>query len=110
MALFAVFTLCSLTSLGQTGATSTTPAPTSFAKPNTMPPYVLYRHFLSWVTQLDNAATAAGASDPYQFAQAFSRAGLQNPHLDLRASLGSDVSKQLDANYALDKAAIIRHD
>ena len=48
-----------------------------------LPPYVGYRHFLAWVVQLDNAATAAGATDPYQFAEPFSRAGLQHQHLDI---------------------------
>jgi hypothetical protein len=59
-----------------------------------MPPYLVYRHFLAWVNELDKQATAAGATDPYQFAQAFSRAGLQHPQLDiLRAA-----AHQLDAD------------
>ncbi len=44
----------------------------------TLPPYLVYRHFLAWVNQLDNAATNSGASDPYKFAEPFSRANLQN--------------------------------
>jgi hypothetical protein len=66
----------------------------------TLPPYLVYRHFLAWVNELDKQATAAGATDPYQFAQPFSRAGLQHPHLDiLRAA-----AHQLDADLTAQKA------
>jgi hypothetical protein len=65
-----------------------------------LPPYLVYRHFLAWVNELDKQATAAGATDPHQFAQPFSRAGLQHPHLDiLRAA-----AHQLDADLTAQKA------
>jgi len=70
------------------------------AKSTPLPPYLVYRHFLAWVNELDKQATAAGATDPYQFAQPFSRAGLQHPHLDiLRAA-----AHQLDADLTAQKA------
>jgi hypothetical protein len=73
--------------------------------PGSFPPYVVYRHFLSWVTQLDNAATAAGASDPYQFAQAFSRAGLEHPHLDILRAAAHRLDSDLQAHKA--KAQVV---
>jgi hypothetical protein len=45
--------------------------------------YVIYRHFLTWVTQLDQAAAASGSTDPYKFAEPFGRAHLQHDQLDL---------------------------
>ena len=60
----------------------------------TLPPYLVYRHFLAWVDQLDNAATNSGASDPYKFAEPFSRANLQNGQLDVLR----DAAHRLDAD------------
>src|SRR6478609_4905567 len=48
-----------------------------------LPAYAVYGHFLAWVNQLDKAASASGATDPYKFAEPFSRAHLQSQHLDL---------------------------
>jgi hypothetical protein len=58
---------------GIASAQSIPPNPNSIvmAMPATsmpLPPYLVYRHFLAWVVQLDNAATAAGTTDLYQFA------------------------------------------
>ncbi len=103
-------------------ARSTPPNPNNIvtARPATsrpLPPYVVYRHFLAWVVQLDNAATAAGATDPYQFADPFSRAGLRHQHIDiLRAEahlLDSDLqthqarAKLIVAKYRSDASALL---
>ncbi len=49
-----------------------------------IPAYLVYRHFLAWVSALDRQASASGASDPYKFAEPFAtRAGLANADLDL---------------------------
>ena len=37
-----------------------------------LPPYLVYRHFLTWVNQLDQEATASGTGDAYTFAKPFS--------------------------------------
>ncbi len=92
-------------SLGQTAAPSVTIENLGPSVPSHLPAYVVYRHFLSWVTQLDNAATAAGASDRYQFAQAFSRAGLQNPQLDILRAAAHRLDSDLQAHKA--KAQIV---
>ena len=48
-----------------------------------LPQYLVYRHFLAWVNQLDKAAVGSGAADPYKFAEPFARAHLAHEHLDL---------------------------
>jgi len=40
-------------------------------KPAVIPQFLVYRHFLAWVNDLDNKAVKAGASDPYEFAKRF---------------------------------------
>jgi hypothetical protein len=57
-------------------------------------PYLVYRHFLAWVNQLDKDATASGARDPYKFAEPFSRANLQHQQLDILR----DAAHRLDAD------------
>ncbi len=58
-----------------------TKAPSS--TPSTpIPKHLVYAHFLSMVNDLQERATMAGETDPYKFAQAFSRAGLENTDLD----------------------------
>jgi hypothetical protein len=59
-----------------------------------LPPYLVYRHFLAWVNQLDKDATASGAGDPYKFAEPFSRANLQHQQLDILR----DAAHRLDAD------------
>lgn len=59
-----------------------------------LPPYVVYRHFLAWVNQLDKDTTASGASDSYKFAEPFSRANLQHQQLDMLR----DTAHRLDAD------------
>jgi hypothetical protein len=64
------------------------------AKTEALPPYLVYRHFLAWVNQLDKDATASGARDPYKFAVPFSRANLQHQQLDILR----DAAHRLDAD------------
>jgi hypothetical protein len=45
-----------------------------------IPKYLVYRHFLAWVTDLDKKN--AGATDAYQFARPFAGAHLENSDLD----------------------------
>ena len=59
-----------------------------------LPPYLVYRHFLAWVNQLDKNAKLSGATDSYKFAEPFSRANLKHEQLDgLR-----NAAHRLDAN------------
>jgi hypothetical protein len=55
------------------------------------------------VTQLDNAATAAGASDPTNSPKPSAA-----PACKFSASLGPDVSKELDAHLAYEFAPHIK--
>lgn len=58
-----------------------------------LPPYLVYRHFLAWVNQLDHDAKLSGTGDLYKFAEPFSRANLKQQQLDgLR-----DAAHRLDA-------------
>jgi hypothetical protein len=66
--------------LAQTTPVSLKAAEISTAKSMPIPKYLVYRHFLAWVNDLDRKA--AGASDPYRFAKPFARAGLENSDLD----------------------------
>jgi hypothetical protein len=68
--------------LAQTAEISTKVTQISTAKSIPIPKFLVYRHFLAWVNDLDNKATAAGESDPYKFAQPFQRAQLTNNDLD----------------------------
>jgi hypothetical protein len=54
--------------------------PASTFKSTPIPKYLVYRHFLAWVNDLEKKN--AGASDPYQFAKPFARAHLENSDLD----------------------------
>jgi hypothetical protein len=45
-----------------------------------IPKYLVYRHFLAWVNDLDKKN--AGATDAYQFAKPFAGAHLENSDLD----------------------------
>jgi hypothetical protein len=62
-----------------------------------IPEFLIYRHFLAWVNDLDNKAVVAGESDPYKFAQPFQRAQLQSNDLDAllkeAKALNTDLAK-----------------
>jgi len=59
-----------------------------------LPPYLVYRHFLAWVNQLDKDAELSGAGNSYKFAEPFGRANLKHQQLDsLR-----DAAHRLDAD------------
>jgi hypothetical protein len=77
--LIAAFILTSASLTGQTiGIVSVGPSESA-----PIPKHLIYQHFLSIVNDLDAKATAAGATDPYQFAQPFARARFENADLDL---------------------------
>ena len=65
-----------------------------------LPPYLVYRHFLAWVNQLDKDAKLSGAGNSYKFAEPLSRANLQPQQLDgLR-----DAAHHLDADLQAQQA------
>jgi hypothetical protein len=77
--LIAAFILASASLMGQTTEIVTV-GPSASVR---IPKHLIYQHFLAMVSDLDNKATAAGATDPYQFAQPFARARFENADLDL---------------------------
>jgi hypothetical protein len=84
---------------------STPPAAPSFAKPNTMPPL---RHLPPLPLLGDPTRQRRHRRRclrPYQFAQAFSRAGLQNPQLDILRAAAHRLDSDLQAHKA--KAQIV---
>lgn len=96
------FTILSLSAaasqlLAQTTVTPPEIASISKSKSTPIPKFLVYRHFLAWVNDLDNKALAAGASDPYKFAEPFRRAHLETQDLDSvrkeAQSLDSDLKK-----------------
>ena len=99
---------------GMLSGQSNAPNPSNvvMARPATsrpLPPYLVYRHFLAWVVQLDNAATAAGSTDPYQFAEPFSRAGLQRQHLDILRAEAHLLDSDLQAHQARAQAIVAKY-
>lgn len=72
----------------------------SKSKSTPLPKFLVYRHFLALVSDLDNKALAAGASDPYKFAEPFQRARLETQDLDSvrkeAKSLDADLKKHGD--------------
>jgi len=64
----------------------------------TVPTYLIYRHFLGWVNALDKQATAAGLTDSVRFAQPFAHAGFTGSDLDFlkkeAKALDTDLQKQ----------------
>lgn len=74
-----------------------------------LPQYLVYRHFLAWVNQLDKAAVASGDTDPYKFAEAFSRANLAHEHLDLIRNEARKLDADLQQKDASARATIARY-
>ena len=74
-----------------------------------LPPYAVYRHFLNWVNQLDKAAVASGAADPYKFAEPFRRAHLASNHLDLVRKEARALTDDLEREDARARAIIDRY-
>ncbi len=72
----------------------------SNASSKSLPPYLVYRHFLAWVNQLDKDTTASGATDPYKFAEPFSRANLQPEHLDILRNAAHSLDADLQKHHA----------
>lgn len=77
----AIFLLSATSLMSQAVAPLATTVPTPRSTP--IPKYLVYANFLSMVSDLEQRAAMAGETDPYKFAQAFSRAGLENPDLDI---------------------------
>ncbi len=79
------------------------------ANNRTLPPYLVYRHFLAWVDQLDNTAVNSGTSDPYKFAEPFSRANLQHEHLDLLRAAAHRLDADLKDHHGRAQLVITRY-
>lgn len=71
-----------------------------------LPTYLVYRHFLAWVHQLDQEARASGATDRYKFAEPFSRAKLQQAQLDIVRDEARKLHAELHDKDASAKAII----
>lgn len=78
-------------------------------KPAVIPQFLVYRHFLAWVNDLDNKAAKAGARDPYEFAKPFKRASLENSDLDLVRKEAKSLDSELTAHDAKAKAIIAEY-
>ncbi len=90
----------------------TAPAPLeaakiSAAKSMPIPKYLVYRHFLAWVNDLDKKN--AGASDPYQFAKPFAAAHLANSDLDALRTEARTLDSALAENDGKAKAVIAEY-
>ena len=87
-----------------TSTTSPTLIMASGAKSPALPSYVVYHHFLAWTSALDKDAKKRGLTDPYAFAQPFSKSiGFTNQELDLvknHAKLLEDDLTRQDAKAA----------
>lgn len=71
------------------------------------PRYLVYRHFLSWIDTLDKQAGAAGAPDPYKFAEPFAKsAALSDDELDFLRREAKSMTADLDAHSKRASAAI----
>ena len=74
-----------------------------------LPPYIVYRHFLASVAQLDKAATASRSADPYKFAEPFSRAHLEHPHLDILREAAHRLDTDLQKHQARAQSVIAKY-
>jgi hypothetical protein len=102
-----LFVLASQTLLSQTSApVSTDPARPITTKSTATPKYLLYRHFLAMVDNLDNKAIAAGETDPYKFAQPFANARLENSDLEVVRREAKALTKDLAEHDRKLKAAV----
>jgi hypothetical protein len=81
--------------------------PASTFKSTPIPKYLVYRHFLAWVNDLDEKN--AGASDPYQFAKPFARAHLENSNLDALRTEARALDSALAENDGKAKAIIAEY-
>ena len=71
---------------------------TPVSKAPGLPKYLVYKHFLDWILQLDKQVMASGSSDPYKFAESFAdHAGLANSDLDVLKKEASALSFDLTA-------------
>ncbi len=68
--------------LAQTTTTPPEIASISKSKSTPIPKFLVYRHFLAWVNELDDKATPTDVNDPYKFAEPFQRARFETQDLD----------------------------
>jgi hypothetical protein len=93
----------------QTVTPAESPAIASTNMSNPLSPYLIYRHFLAWVNQLDQAATASGEGNSYKFAEPFSRAKLQHAHLDILRKEARQLDAELRDKDSTAKAIIAKY-
>lgn len=91
----------------QTASASLEAATISTAKSMPIPRYLVYRHFLAWVNDLDKKN--AGASDAYQFAKPFADAHLANSDLDALRTEARTLDSALAENDGKAKAVIAEY-
>ena len=84
--------------LSQTVRSASTDVPKFSPPPTHIPKHLVYTHFLSMVNDLDKKATEAGETDPYKFAQPFSRAGLENADLEILRKHAKALTSELAAH------------
>lgn len=99
-AVFVAFSGLLLSQLSRAQNLKDVPMSNQTAAAQTIPEYLVYRHFLAWVLALDKKASAAREADPYKFAAPFSRARLRNSDLDalkLEAKSLDDSLRRVDA-------------
>lgn len=64
-----------------------------------LPKYLVYKHFLTWISSLDEQSRAQGVSDAYAFSQSFaSHAALRKQDLDLLKAEAQSLSDELQAH------------
>ena len=95
--------MSALRAFSQTAAPTLMDVPKFNPSSAPIPKHLVYQHFLAMVNDLNTKSLQSGETDPYKFAQPFSRAGLENADLDVLRdeanALASDLAA-LDAQAA----------
>ena len=92
--------------LCQIAAPISADAPKFSPPPTHIPKHLVYTHFLAMVNDLDKKAAEAGETDPFKFAQPFSRAGLENADLEILRKHSKASMRELAAHDQKAKALI----
>jgi hypothetical protein len=95
--------------LAQTGVTQPEIAKISASKSTPIPRFLVYRHFLAWVNDLDRKAVATGESDPYKFAEPLRRAQLEPNDLDALRKEAKALDSELTRHDQKIKAVIAEY-
>lgn len=74
-----------------------------------LPPYLVYRHFLAWVNELDKDVHASDAGNSYKFAEPFGRANLQHQQLDSLRDAAHQLDAELQKHQARAQVVITRY-